>query len=159
VKRPFFVGLLATATAVLAVAASAAFADGNGAQTFTQLQKDIVQSGPAGNPCTGDPGTLTTISSSIFHVTANAAGGEEATLTVEGKAQFVPDDPNLPAYTGQFVNFFGHDINLQNEVEQFTSNIEAVGSDGSHLKFHGNGVVTLNANGVVSVHFTNFFCS
>src|SRR5262249_36429060 len=103
------IGLIALAV-VFTVAASAALAGGNGAQTFTQVLKNIVQLGPADNPCTGDPGTLTTTSNSIFHVTTNATGGEEATLTVTGSALLVPDDPSLPTYTGQFVNHFDHKV-------------------------------------------------
>ena len=157
-KRLFFAGLVAIATAALAVAASAAFADGNGAQTITQLDKNVVQSGPAGNPCTGDPGTLTTTSDDVFHLTINATGGEEATLAITGSAVFVPDDAGLPTYTGHFTLFFGNKMNLQNDVEQKTSDIEAVGSDGSHLKEHQNVEVTMNANGVITVAFDNFFC-
>jgi hypothetical protein len=138
------------------VAASAALPDGNGAQTFTQVDHNVVQSGPDHTPCTGDPGTLTTTLNDVFHLTINNTGSWfHGTLT--GSVLFVPDDPGLPTYSGQVTNTFGNETNLQNGVFHFASNIEALGSDGSHVPFHGNGVVTLNANGVVTVSFQNFF--
>lgn len=152
-----FVVLLGMTLAAMALPAAAALADGNGAQTFTQVDKNVVQSGPAANPCTGDPGTLTTTLNDVFHTTINK-NGSWFTGTLTGSVLFVPDDPSLPTYTGHVTNWFGDENNLQNGVEHFTSNIEALGSDGSHLKFHGNGVTTLNANGVVTVSFANFFC-
>ena len=153
-------GICVSLIAVLGLAtfASTASAQANGAQTFTQVNKNVVQSGPAGNPCTGDPGTLTTTFDDVFHLTINATGGEEATLAITGSAVFVPSDPSLPTYTGHFTLFFGNENNLQNSVEQKTSNIEAIGSDGSHLKEHQNVEVTMNANGVVTVSFDKMFC-
>ena len=153
------IGLLAV-TAAFTVA-SAALAGGNGAQTFTQVDKNVTQGpSPAGNPCTGVPGNLTVTFNDIFHVTiSDTHSGFNGTVT--GSALFVPDDPSQPTYTGQFTNVlagFPNEDNLQSATAHFASNIEALGSDGSHLKFHGNGHVTLDANGVVTVSFENFFC-
>jgi hypothetical protein len=156
--RKFGICVSLVAALGLATFASTASAQANGAQTFTQVDKNVVQVMPTSNPCTGVPGTLTVTFNDIFHLTVNETGGEEATLAITGSALFVPDDPSQPTYTGQFTLFFGHEINLQNEVERKTSNIEAVGSDGSHLNFHENADVTKNANGVVTVSFDKLFC-
>jgi hypothetical protein len=71
---------------------------------------------------------------------------------------FVPDDPSRPSYAGHFTEWFGDENNLQNGVEHSTFNVEATGSDGSHLKFHDNSQATMNANGVVTVSFDHMFC-
>ena len=157
--RVRFLVLLGVTLAALAALPAAALADGNGAQTSTQTFQNVVQSGPDQSPCTGDPGTLTTNLNGVFHLTINSSGSWfHGTLT--GSLLFVPDDSSLPTYSGQVTNTFGNETNLQNGVFQFASNIEALGSDGSHLQFHGNGVVTLNANGIVTVSFSfeNFVC-
>ena len=39
-----------------------------------------------------------------------------------------------------------------------TFNINALGSDGSHLQFHDNAQATVNANGVVTVDFDHMSC-
>ena len=150
--RKFGICVSLIAALGLATFASTASAQANEAQTITQVGNGV-QIMPTPNPCTRVPGTLTVTFKDIFHLTVNATGGEEATLAITGSALFVPDDPNQPTYTGQFTLFFGHEINLQNEVERKTSNIEAVGSDGSRLNFHENADVTMNANGVVTVSF------
>jgi hypothetical protein len=153
--------LLVVATLATAAFATTALADGNGAQTFTHVDKNVVQVMPASNPCTGVPGTLTVTFNDIFHVTISDTGFHFGG-TITGSALFVPDDPSQPTYTGQFTNVLNahpNEENLQNAVAFFTSDIEALGSDGSHLKFHGNGHTTLNANGVITAQFDNFFCT
>ena len=155
--RKFGICVSLIAALGLATFASTASAQANEAQTITQVGNGV-QIMPTPNPCTRVPGTLTVTFKDIFHLTVNATGGEEATLAITGSALFVPDDPNQPTYTGRFTLFFGHEINLQNEVERKTSNIEAVGSDGSRLNFHENADVTMNANGVVTVSFDKLSC-
>ena len=155
--RKFGICVSLIAALGLATFASTASAQANEAQTITQVGNGV-QIMPTPNPCTRVPGTLTVTFKDIFHLTVNATGGEEATLAITGSALFVPDDPNQPTYTGRFTLLFGHEINLQNEVERKTSNIEAVGSDGSRLNFHENADVTMNANGVVTVSFDKLSC-
>jgi hypothetical protein len=156
-KRLFFTGLLAIATA-LTVAASTALADGNGAQTFKDVTPPPMSTKNPCNPAV--TGTLTVTFNLVIHMTtSDNHSGFNGTAT--GTAVFVPDDPSQPTYTGHFTNVLNahpNEQNLQNATAHFTSDIEAVGSDGSHLKFHANGHTTLNANGEITAQFDNFFC-
>ena len=152
----------ATVFAVVALAltaASVAAAGGNGAQTFTQIDKNVVQvMTDNANPCTGDLGTLTLTYNDIFHGTILANGTSWFTGTLTGSLLSVPNDPTKPSYTGHFTQWFGDENNLKNDVEPSTFNVEATGSDGSHLKFHMNDQLATNANGVPTVNFTRAFC-
>jgi hypothetical protein len=143
----------------LALAASAS-AGGNGAQTFTQIDKNVieVQYGNA-NPCTGDLGTLTLTYNDAFHGTVLANGTSWFTGTITGSLVWVPDDSSKPTYTGHFAQWFGDENNLKNDVEPSTFNVTAIGSDGSHLVFHENDQAATNANGVVTVSFQHAFCA
>ena len=53
---------------------------------------------------------------------------------------------------------FGDENNLRNDVEPSTFNVNATGSDGSHLVFHENDQAATNANGVVTVSFEHVIC-
>ena len=90
----------ATVFAVMALAltaASVAAAGGNGAQTFTQIDKNVVQvMTDNANPCTGDLGTLTY--NDIFHGTMLANGTSWFTGTLTGSLLSVPNDPAGPPY-------------------------------------------------------------
>jgi hypothetical protein len=142
---------------LLALGAAAANAGGNGATTFTDNQHGVVDVFQDVNPCTGDPGTVSAVENQIFHGTINKTGSW-FTGTVEGKFTFVPDDPSKVTYTGHFATWFGDENNLQNDVEHSTFNVNATGSDGSHLQFHDNAQATLNANGTVTVSFDHMSC-
>jgi hypothetical protein len=151
------VGLVALVLG-LTLAASTAAAGGNGAQTFTQVDKNVVEVDPGNvNPCNGDVGTLRLTYNDVFHSTINKTGSW-FTGTLTGSLSFVPDDSSRPSYAGHFTNWFGDENNLQNGVEHSTFNVEATGSDGSHLKFHDNSQATMNANGVITVSFDHMFC-
>ena len=150
-------------TALALIGAGAAQAGGNGAQTFTQIDKNVVEVDPPGsengtNPCSGVDGTLTLVYNDIFHGTINKTGSW-FTGTLTGTFSFVPVDPSQPSYTGRFTNWFGDEDNLRNEVEHSTLNVHhGVGSDGSILRVHDNAQVTMNANGVITVSFDKFVC-
>jgi hypothetical protein len=151
---------LAVATLGLA-SASVALAGGNGAQTFTQIDKNVVQvTGPGtgnGNPCSGADGTLTLTFNDVFHGTINKTGSW-FTGTITGRFSFVPQDPSQPSYAGHFTTWFGDENNLRNDVEHSTANIHGVGSDGSRLSFHDNAQAAMNANGVITVLFDKARC-
>ena len=151
--------LLATLVSVpaLALVASAATAGGNGAQTFTQNLHGVIDSFPTSNPCTGDPGTVSAIENQIFHGTINSTGSW-FTGTVEGQFTFTPQDPSKVTYTGHFVNWFGDENNLRNGVQHSTFNINATGTDGSHLQFHENMQAAMNAGGTITVSFDHLSC-
>jgi hypothetical protein len=155
------VACLSVVTLVSAVMAPSALAGANGAQTFTQHDKHITQVMPPGtgngNPCTGADGTLTLTFNDVFHGTINKTGSW-FTGTVTGTLLFVPLDSSQPTYTGHFTNWFGDENNHRNGVEHSTFNVNAWGSDGSHLLFHDNAQATMNANGVITVSFDHAFC-
>ena len=142
---------------IMAAATPAALAGGNGAQTFTQHRHDFTRTHKGRNPCTGDRGMLTTTVNEVFHGTINKTGSW-FTGTLTGTLLFVPVDSNQPTYRGHFTNWFGDENNLRNGVEHSTLNVNAWGSDGSHLVFHENDQAAMNANGVVTVSFQHAVC-
>jgi hypothetical protein len=151
--------LLLSVLVLALVSASVAMAGGNGAQTFTQVDKNVVQvMTENANPCTGDLGTLTLTYNDVFHGTSLSNGTSWFTGTLTGTLSFVPDDSTKPSYTGHFTNWFGDENNLKNGVEHSTMNVNATGSDGSHLVFHENDQAATNANGVITVSFQHAFC-
>jgi hypothetical protein len=160
--RTLKLAALTGAAGVLLAFAAVASAGGNGAQTFTQIDKNVVQVMPPGpdssNPCTGDLGTLTLTFNDVFHGTSLANGTSWFTGTITGTLVFVPVEPARPTYTGHFTQWFGDENNLRNDVEPSTFNVNATGSDGSHLVFHENDQAATNANGVVTVSFQHVIC-
>jgi hypothetical protein len=156
VRRPTILFCLLV---LVLVSASAALAGGNGAQTFTQIDKNVVQVMPGNTtPCNGEVGTLTLTYNDVFHGTLLANGTSWFTGTITGTLSFVPDDSTQPSYTGHFSQWFGDENNLKNDVEPSTFNVNAIGSDGSHLVFHENDQAAMNANGVITVSFAHAFC-
>lgn len=143
------------ASPLLALAALPASAGGQGATAFTDIQHDVVMTFANPNPCTGDPGTVTTIENQVFHGTVNKTGSS-FTGTSEGTFSYVPDDPTKPSFTGHFATWFGD--NLRRGVEVSTFNVTGVGSDGSRLEFHDNTRATLNPDGTVTVTFDHATC-
>lgn len=133
-------------------AAPSAFADGAGAVNYTQTFHNATQSFPAGNPCTGDPATISMTYNGVFHVTeltsGQGAGTMWATGTQAGDIVIAPIDPALPTYTGHFAAWFGDNNNLQNGAETSTLEVHATGSDGSTLKFHDVEHVSVSATDV-----------
>jgi len=157
-----FAAAMAAVAAFAMVSTGVAQAGGNGAQTFTQIDKNVVEVDPPGsgngNPCSGADGTLTLVYNDIFHGTINKTGSW-FTGTLTGTFSFVPVDPSQPSYAGHFTVWFGDENNKQNEVEHSTMNIHhGVGSDGSILRLHDNAQATMNANGVITVSFDKFRC-
>ena len=146
------------ATSLLLIGAVSATAAGNGATSFTDNEHGVIDVFHDMNPCTGDPGTVSAVENQIFHGTINKTGSW-FTGTVEGQFTFTPDDPSKVTYKGHFVNWFGDENNLRNGVEHSTFNVNATGSDGSHLQFHDNAQATLNANGTVTVSFYHMSCA
>jgi hypothetical protein len=145
---------------LLALASAGAYAGGNGATTFTDTQQGVVMVVDFVNPCTGDPGVVTAVENQVFHGTLNKNGSHGSWMTgnIEGKATFVPTDPSRVTYTGHFSATFGDQISQGDGVEHSTFNINASGSDGSHLVFHENAKAVLNADGTVTVSFDHLFC-
>jgi hypothetical protein len=145
-------GVFATAAALCILGTSAAFAGGNGAVTFTQHDRNVVDVSADSNPCTGDTGTLTMTYNDIFHGTINKTGSC-FTGTLEGTIEFVPDNPAAVTYSGHFAAWFGDENNLRNDVEHSTFNAHLTGTDGTTVGVHDNAQAAMNANGVITVSF------
>lgn len=137
-RRTAVIGL--AAALLLSVAAPAVA--GGPAQTFTQTFKDVTESFPEGNPCTGDPGIVTITYNGVIHITELASGEFHITGTFTGTFTFVHDDPTLPTYTGRFTQWFGENHNRNEAVATFTFRARGTGSDGSTLNFHAVAHIT-----------------
>src|SRR5688572_26721516 len=98
--------MLATGLAAgLLLAMAAPALAGGPAQTFTETVKDVTETFPEVNPCTGDEGTVTITYNGVFHVTELASGEFHLTGTLTGTFVFVPDDPELPTFSGRFTSW------------------------------------------------------
>jgi hypothetical protein len=156
---------MAFAAAILAVgvltASAGALADAGGQGTVTMTQhghNDLLFSMPVTNQCNGETGTLTAIADNdVFHVTSFTNGDEFwVTGTAEGTVTFTPDTPSGVSYSGHFTSWFGESSNNQNDVQHDTNTFQLTGTDGSHVTIHMTDHLSTNANGVVTVNFSNF---
>jgi hypothetical protein len=150
--------LIAALALVIAAGATAA-AGGNGTVTMTQIgHNDLLFSMPVVNPCTGQAGMLTAVSANdVFHVTYFTNGDEFwVTGTGEGTATFTPDDPNGLSASGHFAAWFGESGNNKNDVQHDTNTFQLIGTDGSRATVHASDHLSTNANGVVTVSFSDF---
>lgn|SRR5262245_2619679 len=153
-------GLVAVLALVAAAAASAA-AGGMGTTTITTHNHgDVLFTESVVNPCTGAPGTVTAVSANeVFHVTFFTAPGADefwVTGTAEGTATFTPDDPAGVSASGHFAAWFGESSNARNDVQHDTNTIQLAGTDGSRTVVHMIDHLSTNANGDVTVSFSNF---
>jgi hypothetical protein len=150
---------LAAVVALLAAGAALADAGGQGTVSITTHAHDVVLfSEHVTNPCTGKPGTVTAIAANeIFHVTFFTNSDEFwVTGTDEGTATFTPDDPSGVPASGHFASWFGESGNNKNDVQHDTTTIQLNGTDGSRVVVHMIDHLSTNANGVVTVTFSNF---
>lgn len=149
---------LAAALALLTAGATLADAGGQGTVTTTQQFRGLVFSHLVTNPCTGDTGTLTaSVKTGVFHVTSFTTGPEFwVTGTDEGTATFTPDDPTGVSASGHYAEWFGESFNNKNDVLHDTSMFNLKGSDGSHIVVQAVDHFSINANGVVTVTFSDF---
>jgi hypothetical protein len=160
-RRLIRFALLVALVALAAAGAALADAGGNGTVTITQHAHNVVLfSMPTANPCTGETGTLTAVSANeVMHETFFTAPGADefwATETDEGTATFTPDNPDGVSASGHFQAWFGVSSNNKNGVEHDTNNFNLQGSDGSHIVVHAADQTTMNANGRITVNFSNF---
>jgi hypothetical protein len=115
---------------------------GGPAETHTETVKNLTESFPDFNPCTGDPGVVTVTYNGVFHMTQLASGELHLTGTLTGQFVFEPDDSSLPSYTGRFTNWFGENHNQNQAAATFTFRLRGVGSDGSTVTAHGVSHIT-----------------
>ena len=160
-RRSILIAALVAVVALVAAGAALADAGGQGTVTTTQHAHNVTLfSMSTPNPCTGESGTLTAVSANeVMHETFFTAPGADefwATQTDEGTATFTPDNPNGVSATGHFQAWFGVSGNNKSNVEHDTNNFNLTGSDGSHIVVHVAAQTTMNANGVITVNFSNF---
>ena len=159
IRRIVYVTSGLAALALMVAAVAGADAGGRGTVTVTQIgHNDVLFSMPVVNPCTNAPGTLTAVAANdVFHITSFTNGDEFwVTGTGEGTATFVPDDPHGVTASGHFTNWFGESSNNKNDVQHDTNNFQLIGTDGSRTTVHATDHLSTNANGVVTVNFSNF---
>jgi hypothetical protein len=161
VRRFLRVTGLVAALGLLAAAAANAAPGGMGTVTMTTHgHNDTLFSSSVVNPCTGASGTLTAVAANdVFHVTFFTAPGADefwVTGTAEGTATFTPDDPSGVAASGHFASWFGESGNNKNDVQHDTNTFQLIGTDGSRTTVHMTDHLSTNANGVVTVSFSNF---
>ncbi|HEY4428317.1 MAG TPA: hypothetical protein VGN08_08960 [Solirubrobacteraceae bacterium] len=151
------IAIRATSLAAILALLCGGVAVAAGRETVTETEhvhREVVFSEVTANPCNGEPGTLTVVGNSIFHVTFFANGDESwATGTLEGVATFVPANPSGVSASGHFTTWFGGAQNNKNEVEHHTNTVNLKGSDGSRIVMHGNSHTSTNAAGEVTVSF------
>ena len=105
------------------------------------------------SPCFVTTADVTEVFNGELHILAAGIDDQDNFLppfhfekTVEESLQIVPDDPNLPTYTGHST------VHLRNTEDSpnagFTNTIVLRGTDGSHLLFHEEVHILVKANGV-----------
>jgi len=161
IKRVIHLTSLVAVLALGTAAAASADAGGMGTTTITTHgHNDTIFSESVVNPCTGAAGTVTAVSANdVFHVTFFTAPGADefwVTGTAEGTATFTPDDPSGVSASGHFAVWFGESSNNKNDVQHDTNTIQLIGTDGSRTTVHMIDHLSTNANGVVTVSFSNF---
>jgi len=143
----------------LAAAPVAGAAGHPGTVTMTTHAHNVTLfSMPVTNPCNGQAGTLTAVAANeVFHFTKFTNSDEFwVTGTDEGTASFTPMDPSGVSASGHFVSWFGESSNQKNDVQHDTNTFALQGSDGSRVVVHATDHLSTNANGVVTVNFSNF---
>ena len=143
---------------VVAFTGAAAYAGGNGAQTFTQTFKN--QTDPPFVdfvPCRDFQASITLTYNGVLHYIVNKAGDFWATGTMTGTVTAVPLDASNPSFTGRFTTWFGESDNNQNFVDHSTFTLRLTGSDGSTIKAHETVHLSSSASGL-TVGFDKFRC-
>lgn len=150
---------LAAMLALLSTSTAMADAGGQGTVTVTQQFRNVpFFSMPGTNPCTGASGTLTaTAATEVFHITYFTTGPEFwVTGTAQGIVTFTPVDPTGLSFSGHFATWFGESSNNKNDVQHNTGTFQLFSSDGSRVILHMDSHLSTNANGVITVTFSNF---
>src|SRR5256886_10988033 len=117
-RRVFALAALVLAIgSIVAFTGAAAYAGGNGAQTFTQTFKN--QTDPPFVdfvPCRDFQASITLTYNGVLHYIVNKAGDFWATGTMTGTVTAVPLDASNPSFTGRFTTWFGESFFFQAEV-------------------------------------------
>jgi hypothetical protein len=150
---------LTTILAAVALALGTAAQAGASAVT-TNISLAGQNSVEPGSPtCAGGTATNTfTFKTGHYHETDHPDGTVHDTLTVEGSFLQVPDDPSQPTYTGHFAFWDGDNFNKNVRISpNFTTNITAIGSDGSVIHVHWTFMLQIK-DGQVQIDNYTFRC-
>lgn len=144
--RSLTIGGLITA-AILAVATPASA--GAPPVTVTDVQHRVISVEADVNPCTGQPGVVTTVVNAVFHITVFPDGRYHITGTATGTFQFDTTDPAAPDFSGRVTNWFGESSNSNTLTSTFTFSVNGTGTDGSTIRFHETAHVSIVAGEIV----------
>lgn len=148
-----FLGLAASLLAGLALAVAPALA-GNGAQTQTIhfTETDTFTVAPGEEACGVGVGSEITVDfKGVVHITEGPNGQFHITGTNVG--DITVEVAGGQTYTGHFADWFGFNLNRQNEVGTFTSNNILRAADGSRLNVHFLGHFSISPDGDVTEWF------
>jgi hypothetical protein len=153
--RSLTIGGLVAAAAVLGVAGPASA--GGSPYTDTEVQHRVTFVDSDVNPCTGEPGVVTTVVNAVFHVTVFPDGRYHITGTATGTFQFDTTDPAAPDYSGRFTQWFGENSNSNASNGTFTFSVRGTGTDGSRIRFHETAHVSI-VGGALIVELDRIRC-
>jgi hypothetical protein len=142
--------LIVACLALMIAAGVAPAAVAAGADTTTDVQRQIDVNPGETNPCTGATGTIIDDEQDVFHITALADG----TLHLAGHSTvavtFLPDDPNGVRYEGHETFAFSENSTGPTFTTTVTTIVRVRGTDGSFLTFREVAHLTVTAAGAVS---------
>jgi hypothetical protein len=148
--RSFTIGSLFAAAAVtIGTFGSPVSASGGPPITATEVLKDVTFVDADVNPCTGDPGIVTTVVNAVFHITEFSDGRVHVTGTATGSFEFDATDPAAVDYAGHFTQWFGENHNPTVDNSTFTFTVIGVGTDGSTIRFHDTAHITVIGSDLV----------
>ena len=152
--RSLIIGSLAAA-AILALASPASAGSPPLTVTDVQHQETFVDSDV--NPCSGEPGVVTTVVNAVFHITLFPDGRYHVTGTATGTFEFDTTNPAAPDYSGRVTNWFGENSNSNSLTSSFTFSVRGTGTDGSTIRFHETAHVSI-VGGEIVVEFDKVRC-
>jgi hypothetical protein len=144
--------LAGVATIAVVLAAGASAAGGDHTQTLTQNFHGLNTS-TATNPCNGDTIDLSQSSNIVSHETFFPAGDEAwGTFTEEDKVVGTDEGTGV-VFSGHSTFWGNFNLNNQNSNSTFTGSVHVTGSDGSSIRYHEVGHITMLPDGSISVSF------
>jgi hypothetical protein len=147
-KRSFTIGGLVAAL-MFAVASPASA--GSPPLTVTEVHHKETFVDADVNPCTGEPGVVTTVVNAVFHITVFPDGRSHFTGTATGTFQFDTTDPAAPDYSGRVTQWFGENSNSNVSTATVTFSVRGIGTDGSTIRFHETVHLSIVGGDVVAV--------
>jgi hypothetical protein len=144
-------GILTGLTLALAIALPVAASGNPGTVSVTRTWHDAPEVQTGINPCTGHLVTAYLTSNGVEHLTF-FENGDEYWYTLTDTATFTATDGDIEI-TGHSTFWIGGNWNERNQNQTVTFEIQARGSDGSHISLSEVAHIALNALGEVTVSF------